>query len=104
MNKFYDPNGATILPNYREKSTLTDVKNYTRFNPLTYADSGFIATEKFENTKNRYPWICSLRRRNKEKKHLCAVTLLRKPPGPTVMVTAAHCTFICKSQVWMVQE
>ena len=25
------------------------------------------------------------------------MTLLRRPPGPTVLVTAAHCTFLCKS-------
>ena len=23
--------------------------------------------------------------------------MLRRPPGPTVLVTAAHCTFLCKS-------
>ena len=39
---------------------------------------------------------CS-RSNNAQKTHYCAVTLLRRPPGPTVMVTAAHCTFLCKS-------
>ena len=29
--------------------------------------------------------------------HLCGVTLLRRPPGPVVFVTAAHCTLLCKS-------
>ena len=57
-----------------------------------------IRTEvNYEETKHRYPWVCSLRRRGSEKQHQCAVTLLRRPPGPTVLVTAAHCTFLCKS-------
>ena len=30
--------------------------------------------------------------------HYCGVTLLARPPGPTVLVTAAHCTFVCKSE------
>ena len=51
----------------------------------------------FEDSKHRYPWICSLRGRGPDKQHHCAVTLLRRPPGPTVLVTAAHCTFLCKS-------
>ena len=51
----------------------------------------------FEETRHRYPWICSLRSRGPDKQHHCAVTLLRRPPGPTVLVTAAHCTFLCKS-------
>ena len=52
---------------------------------------------KYEETRHRYPWICSLRGRGPDKQHHCAVTLLRRPPGPTVLVTAAHCTFLCKS-------
>ena len=28
--------------------------------------------------------------------HLCAVTLLSVPPQPTVVVGAAHCTYLCK--------
>ena len=51
----------------------------------------------FENTKHRYPWICSLRSKREDKQHYCAVTLLRRPPGPTVLVTNAHCTYLCKS-------
>ena len=51
----------------------------------------------YEETRHRYPWICSLRGRGPDKQHHCAVTLLRRPPGPTVLVTAAHCTFLCKS-------
>ena len=51
---------------------------------------------EFENTKHRYSWICSLRRKV-GKQHLCAVTLLSRPPKPTVIVGAAHCTYLCKN-------
>ena len=50
-----------------------------------------------DNTLHRYPWLCSLRGINTSS-HYCGVTLLARPPGPTVLVTSAHCTFICKSQ------
>ena len=49
-----------------------------------------------ENTKHRYSWLCSLRGKE-DKKHYCGVTLLALPPSPTVVVGAAHCTFLCKS-------
>ena len=66
-------------------------------------EDALIRTEpEFENTKHRYPWICSLQRKDSEKRHLCAVTLLRRPPGPTVMVTTAHCTLICRSDIGVV--
>ena len=59
---------------------------------------GSIRTEiPFEHTKHRYPWICSLRSKELGRPHQCGVTLLRKPPGPIVLVTAAHCTILCKS-------
>ena len=50
-----------------------------------------------ENTRHRYPWICSLRSKQKSKRHYCAVTLLSRPPSPTVLVGPAHCTYLCKS-------
>ena len=50
-----------------------------------------------ENTRHRYPWICSVRSREVRQRHYCAVTLLSRPPAPTVLVGPAHCTFICKS-------
>ena len=53
---------------------------------------------EFENTRNRYPWICSLRSKDVSKTHYCAATLLKRPPGPIVMVTTAHCTYLCKSE------
>ena len=51
-----------------------------------------------ENTKHRYSWICSLRDKTPEKRHLCGVTLLSKPPSKTVLISAAHCVTICKSK------
>lgn len=53
---------------------------------------------KFDNTRHRYPWVCSLRRKNRERTHMCAVILLKRPPGPIVLVTTAHCTLLCKSE------
>jgi hypothetical protein len=50
----------------------------------------------FEHTRNRYPWVCSLRSTGVSPKHLCAVTLLSIPPQPTVVVGPAHCTYLCK--------
>ena len=84
---------------YRGKKKEADEK----INPIAFVGQlnqtgELIKTDlQFENTKHRYPWICSLRSRSYEKTHYCAVTLLRRPPGPTVMVTTAHCTFLCKS-------
>ena len=51
-----------------------------------------------QHTKHRYPFICSMRRIGQQSSHMCGVTLLSRPPGPTVLVTSAHCAFICKSE------
>ena len=51
-----------------------------------------------QHTKHRYPWICSLRSVGQQSTHLCGVTLLSRPPGPVVLVTSAHCVYICKSE------
>ena len=50
----------------------------------------------YTHTRHRYPWICSLRTRGVNSEHLCAVSLLSVPPQPTVVVGAAHCTYLCK--------
>merc|ERR1719350_2723534 len=50
----------------------------------------------FNNTRHRYPWICSLRRKGIHADHLCAVTILSVPPQPTIIVGAAYCTYMCK--------
>jgi len=49
------------------------------------------------NTRHRYPWIASLRSKEKRPRHYCALTLLSRPPAPTVLVGPAHCTYLCKS-------
>ena len=59
-------------------------------------DAGTKTELSFENTRHRYPWICSLRTKDLNPEHLCAVNLLAIPPNPTVIVGAAHCTYICK--------
>ena len=64
-----------------------------------YGDGLILAQiPQFENTKHRYPWLCSLKSIGQQSSHFCAVTLLSRPPGPTVLVTSAHCTYICKSE------
>ena len=74
---------------------------FSRFSPTLHAVEyeGFdiITKLEYENTKHRYPWVCSLRSRDNTKEHFCATTLLSRPPGPIVMVTSAHCTSLCKS-------
>ena len=85
----------------RRKLTKKD----TKLTPITNVDiilfNGFNTTytsvPPLENTKHRYPWLCSLRSIGQKSSHFCAVTLLSRPPGPTVLVTTAHCTYICKS-------
>ena len=58
--------------------------------------SGTKTELNYENTRHRYPWICSLRTRGTSSEHLCAVNLLAVPPQPTVIVGSAHCTYLCK--------
>ena len=74
----------------------------TRLAPVSTVvtgDNGYKTELDYTHTRHRYPWICSLRSLNKDpaknKVHLCAVTLLSVPPQPTVVVGAAHCTYLC---------
>lgn len=63
----------------------------------TLPNGEVIRTElPFTNTRHRYPWICSLRSSWSPPEHYCAVTLLSRPPRPTILVGAAHCTYLCK--------
>ena len=71
---------ATRLAPVQEVNTITGTK--TELN--------------YENTRHRYPWICSLRTKGVTAEHLCAVTLLSKPPQPVIIVGPAHCTYLCK--------
>ena len=72
----------------------------TKLNPIQYIDEyagGLTIAQRpdFTETLGRYPWICSLRGRY-NKDHYCGATVLSRPPGPLVIVTAAHCVHICK--------
>ena len=75
----------------------------SRLTPITQVDTeyggyalGPIAD--LVNTRHRYSWICSLRQKSEDKRHLCGVTLLSMPPSPTVLVSAAHCVTVCRSK------
>ena len=57
-------------------------KTKGRYNPnefVTTLDDGSILRNEipYEHTKNRYPWLCSLRDKDTRKKHHCGATLLR---------------------------
>ena len=69
-----------------------------RLAPVEIIDEqrGYKTEVDFSHTRNRYPWICSLRTRGLGGEHLCAVNLLSVPPQPTVIVGAAHCNFLCR--------
>ena len=64
-----------------------DLKEASRLNPVfvevDIAGTGeqqnitFGTKLEFENTRHRYPWICSLRSKTENKQHYCAATLLR---------------------------
>ena len=81
---------------------LTKRKNLkpkrARLSPVTEVNvtANFRTQLNFNNTRHRYPWICSLRTRGVNSEHLCAVNLLAVPPNPTVIVGSAHCTYMCK--------
>ena len=69
-----------------------------KLNPLQTVDTwGITRRPVYDHTRGRYPWICSLRSKQNNQ-HYCGTTILSRPPGPLVMVTAAHCVFLCKSQ------
>ena len=98
----YDNDLLRRMGRSQRKNNRSTNSSSTRLSPLfqtlDLTTGGSIKTEvPFENTKHRYPWICSLRSRQQGREHQCGVTLLRRPPGPIVLVTAAHCTILCKS-------
>ena len=65
-----------------------------RLAPLhaVYGERNISTRLEFSHTRGRYPWLCSLQTRGE---HFCSATLLSVPPGPTVLVGAAHCTLLC---------
>jgi hypothetical protein len=84
------------------RDTTRPTSNSSRLAPvnLVFDDPGqSYATElDYTHTRHRYPWICSLRTRGANPEHLCAVTLLSVPPGPTAIVGPAHCTYLCRNR------
>jgi len=56
-----------------------------------------LTEERLNKTLNQYPWTCSLKTRGFRGYHRCGVTLLSAPPQKTILVSAAHCNFICKA-------
>ena len=84
-------------PRRRRKGINKKLRLSPVSNVFTFQNGSTFRTElEYENTKHRYPWICSLRTKT-SKNHLCAATLLRSSPGPTVLITSAHCALLCKS-------
>jgi len=88
------PSGAAPRLRHIDPTRLAPVST------VVTGDDGYKTELDYTHTRHRYPWICSLRSLNKDpaknKVHLCAVTLLSVPPQPTVVVGAAHCTYLCK--------
>jgi len=84
-------NKITNIPTFQCKCSA-------RINPVTNIGVGYKTQIKYENTRNRYPWLCSLRTHGVNPEHLCAVSLLSIPPQPTILVGAAHCTSICRDR------
>jgi hypothetical protein len=95
--------------------------NLTVFNPLFYISSLF-GTTKLQGpgtegvlafggalgldipSKNRHPWLCSLRTSGYRGVHRCGVTILSAPPQPTIFVSAAHCNYVCKDALGRILE
>ena len=71
-------------------------RKQSRLAPLSNADEETYTQLNFNNTRHRYPWICSLRTKGVTAEHICAVTLLSLPPAPTIIIGPAHCTYLCK--------
>ena len=99
-NKRNPPTKETLQP--RTPQHLADDNDEDadglRLIPIEVVHVSYARVPPLENTKHRYPWICSLRSVGQQAYHICGVTLLSRPPGPTVLVTSAHCVYICKSE------
>ena len=55
------------------------------------------STTEVTSAVHRYPWMCSIRTYGYNGRHRCGATLLSGPPKKTVLVSAAHCNYICKN-------
>merc|ERR1719278_379565 len=81
-----------------ERRRRSHRRRQARLSPVSRVNvtANFKTELNYNNTRHRYPWICSLRTRGVNSEHLCAVNLLAVPPNPTVIVGSAHCTYMCK--------
>ena len=77
----------------RDNDRLTPIHSVVNNSFGEYASG----TSDLKNTRNRYSWICSLRRRQ-DNQHLCGVTLLSMPPSKTIMISSAHCVTVCRNE------
>jgi len=90
------PSSTRNLPAGRSIDNITTHQRYAPVQQIYYEGSNIRTKLQFENTRHRYPWVCSLRSKGSSAAHRCAVNLLSIPPSPTVVVGAAHCTYLCK--------
>ena len=83
---------------FGRKGSHKEARMTTRLAPVSKVDvtAGTKTELNYNNTRHRYPWICSLRTQGINSEHLCTVNLLAVPPNPTVIVGSAHCTYLCK--------
>jgi len=101
ISQFYVNFMQGNLPGGRRKRDADEAQLHSRVKRLApaqviYGSDNISTILDFENTQNRYSWVCSLQSTGSLNEHLCAVNLLSLPPNPTVIVGAAHCTFLCK--------
>ena len=93
-----------FYPNFFDKKrSLHQHSNDSRLLPITEVSNSwgghtFGPIPDLVNTRHRYPWICSLRQKSEDKRHLCGTTLLSMPPSQTVLVSSAHCVTVCRSK------
>ena len=83
-----------IVINTGDEVVSTDLSFGNNYNKMLCYYIHYVLTV---NSRHRYPWLCSLRKKTGDvPEHLCAVNLLSRPPGPAVLVGAAHCTYLCR--------
>jgi hypothetical protein len=104
------------------KDLGVNLRIFSPFNPPTYLYNSYLSNSRLQGpateevvafagiigaqvpTKNRHPWLCSLRTPGYRGVHRCGVTLLSGPPRPTIFVSAAHCNYLCKNGLDRVVE
>ena len=104
-SRYFSSSSPPSLSTFPSPSPPLLPSNFSSFERLygnslssSYTDS----TQK--HTLNQYPWTCSLRTSEFRGRHVCGATLLSAPPSKTVIVSAAHCNYICKSSDGKIKE